>query len=340
MIVNIHFTNYERKLKYDIDESIKMIEIKELLEKEENMPFNKNEIKLIFSGRVLNNDKTLKDIKFVSGNTIAALGRKETSTVIVPPEITINPPTPINQPAQTNNMISQLISTTDIDSLITDEDYENINNELVKNYYDKFAFILKSIIDYDTFCNFIRNKENILNIILDVENPTNEQFKDYCRGYLSAINLLKSLNTYVLLYVILLPTITKYKEHNSNLSNDQIISNLINLMDEWINEYNQTNPPIQFIQPNNPIENFLSILETVLIPNINNVSNGQNSTVYQESLEQMKNLGLTNERKCKMCLTMCGGDVELAVNMYYEVDDDEIETDEDDDEIETDAEDF
>jgi hypothetical protein len=56
MLVNIHFSNFNKKLKYDINENFKIIQIKELIEKENNMPFNKNEIKLIFSGRILDNN--------------------------------------------------------------------------------------------------------------------------------------------------------------------------------------------------------------------------------------------------------------------------------------------
>jgi hypothetical protein len=76
MLVNIHFSNFDKKLKYNLEDTIKIIEIKELIEKEENIPFTKNELKLIFSGRVLDNNKCLKDIKFLSGDTITALGKK------------------------------------------------------------------------------------------------------------------------------------------------------------------------------------------------------------------------------------------------------------------------
>ena len=203
MIVNIHFSNFDKKLKYDFDENIKIIEIKENIEKEENMPFNKNEIKLIFSGRIIPNDKSLKDIKFISGNTFSALGKK------------------IIQETTTQEMTIQ----------------ENIVQE-----------------------NIVQ--ENIV---------------------------------------------------QENIVQDNNINQLLNFVTSFINTINSVESEI--INQNN--------LEELDIESI--------QQDFMEKIEQMKEMGLTDVNRCKLCLTLSGGNVEMAINLYYEMNIGIIQSDNEDD---------
>lgn len=233
MIVNIHFSNFDKKLKYDFDENIKIMEIKEHIEKEDNMPFNKNEIKLIFSGRIIPNDKSLKDIKFASGNTFSALGKKiiQETPVIETPVIE----TPIIE--------TPIIETPIIETSVQENENITNNNENSENIHPLSVLEMFNIIS-----------QNLTNTNI---NPSN-----------------------------IIP----------------IISNIIN---------NEITPPIT-------------------------ISNNQS---LMAKIEQMKEMGLTDVNRCKICLNIAGGNVEMAVNLYYEMNIEIIQSDEDDDDLEDDESD-
>jgi hypothetical protein len=367
MLVNIQFSNYEKKLKYDLEDTIKIIEIKELIEKEENMQFNKNEIKLIFSGRVLDNNKSLKDIKFVSGNTFTALGKK-----IIQEEQLLQNENLSNENLSNNNETNNNETNTLLNQFfeigniffppnLNESNNNNIlpnhieealsyyqiptENELLNSKLLKYKSLLNNVINNNTFCEFIKNKDNI-NLISN--NPTiisNEDYKNSARNLIGTLNI----TTPNFFYIFLIPTISKYKEINNltNSSNEIIVDNIFNMIDEWLNEYNESNPPINISNNenlnqgniNNPLFNMLNSLLTGVLNNtnieqeeyineedddededdINIINPPSNNQILQEKVEQMKELGLLDENKCKLCLNLAGGDIESAINYYYEI---------------------
>jgi hypothetical protein len=407
MLVNIHFSNFDKKLKYNLEDTIKIIEIKELIEKEENIPFTKTELKLIFSGRVLDNNKCLKDIKFLSGDTISALGKK-----IVQVENEVN--TEVNNEVNNNLSDDFFLNNNLANEYLSYLSYFNENpleNDLLNSYIHKYKCLINNVIDNNTFCNFIKNKDDINLISSNSSNISIDEYKNSALQIKEHISLLTILSN-KMFYVIIIPTIHSYKiKYNLNeQSNTEILSSLFSKINDLFNEYIELNGNLELsyhesnndensiftnifnmintiftqnsepqnvldiLNPNNlsnlnnsinslfntnnlsnnnesNLNNFFNLLSN---PNIlsnnnnelnNNVSNTNinnnlnndiiesnidsssvnnlnliNSYNYDiELLNQMKDLGLTDTNKCKFCLNLSNGNLEMAINYYYEI---------------------
>jgi hypothetical protein len=239
------------------------------------------------------------------------------------------------------------------------ESLENINQNLLNNCILKYKSLLNNVINNETFCEFIKNKDDINLISFNASNLTNLEYKYSAIQINNMINLLSILSNKIF-YVIIYPTINEYKvKYNcQNSSIIDVITNIFNKLDEWIIEYNQSNIPINLSNENeNENENLnlpnslLNIFNTFLtnmsnnnIPDTDNIINveeednneeedddeedddeegeieiSSNDQILNEKIDQMKELGLTNINKCKFCLTLSNGDVEMAINYYYEI---------------------
>lgn len=429
MLVNIHFSNFDKKLKYNLEDTIKIIEIKELIEKEENIPFTKTELKLIFSGRVLDNNKCLKDIKFLSGDTISALGKK---IVQVENEVNTEVNTEVN-----NDLVENILNSNLGNEYLSYLNYFNENpleEDLLNSYLHKYKCLINNVINNETFCNFIKNKDDINLISSESSNLSIDEYKIIALNIKEQINLFTIL-TNKLFYIIIIPTIHSYKtKYNLNeISNTEILSNIFTKINEYFNEYIELNGNLElsYHESNNNNENSIftnifnmintilntnsesqnlshilnsnnnvsinnfnntlnsllntnnnvsninntlnslsntsnninntldSILNTNYVSNIN-INNNLNNDIIEsnidsssvnnlnlinsynydiELLNQMKDLGLTDTNKCKFCLNLSNGNLEMAINYYYEINidfvnnenlNDEDEDDEDD----------
>jgi hypothetical protein len=421
MLVNIHFSNFDKKLKYNLEETIKIIEIKELIEKEEDIPFTKTELKLIFSGRVLDNNKCLKDIKFSSGDTISALGKK---IVQIANEINNE----INNEEESNNLSNNFLANEYLSYL----NYFNenpLNDDLLNSYIYKYKFLINNVIDNNTFCNFIKNKDDINLISSNSSNISSDEYKNSALQIKEYISLLIILSN-KMFYVIIIPTIHSYKiKYNLNeQSNTEILSSLFSKINDLFNEYIELNGNLELSyhesdnNENSLFTNIFNMINTIFtqnsepqnvldILNLNNLSNNNESNLNNifnsllnpnnlsnnnesnlnnifnsllnpnnlsnnnesnlnnffnllsnpnilsnnnnelnnnelnnelnvdsnviesssvnnlinsynydiELLNQMKDLGLTDTNKCKFCLNLSNGNLEMAINYYYEI---------------------
>jgi hypothetical protein len=238
MIVKIQFSNSNHNFEYDLDNNTNILQIKTLISNENSITFSNNEIRLIYSGRVLENYKTLENINFQNNHTIIAIGKQNDNLenqqeagliekMFENDEVVISLLNSFNSVVNSleENVITHIRNNSEFAS-IDDIDQNEINNFI--NLYHK---ILNKMVNDSEYLELVRRRDVNGFIIRNSNSITDESYKNICNRLYQFISLFN--NDYQ--NAIVKITLNNYKNQNPQLNestNNEIIKDIILKMNE------------------------------------------------------------------------------------------------------------